>query len=271
MHRGVFLFGDNMGPSEDVPAADLFAALSARHTPSEVVDYPRKNGRGEFDHQVRVLVLTSGQHDEARLRAQERLKNRGMRTDDLAKSPLLQETLGDAVARELLTMALVNEKPMAGSDEGEPAYTRVFPTATHMENVCTSDELTALFNLYLMVQSKFGSLDSTVSSKEEFEAWINRLAEGGASYPLGVFSFHSLAEFCLSLAQAHWNLCRTLQSQSENLPSGLAAALLPLTIDTSSSGEPVESSTPEDDIEITPANAMELAGLLGEKPKRGDG
>ncbi len=259
-----------MRPPEDVSARDLFAILASTATPSAVVDFPRRDGAGKPVGRLRLLVLTSGQHDEARLRAQERLKQRGLRMDDLPRSELLQETLGDSVARELLCMACVTVKRVAGSTEEQPAYARIFATAEDMENHCTSAELAALFNQYLLVQNKFGPVETSIESKEEIDAWVNRLAEGGASYPLGLLSYPSLAELCLSLAQRLSSLSQILHSQSSNLPSSLTADLAAFVIDTSLYGEPADSSTSEtDDVpeELTPKSAMALARRLGKSDK----
>lgn len=84
----------------------------------------------------------------------------------------------DAICVELLFRAC--------RDENNPEQT-TFPTPKHIREALTTEECGRLFEHYLTVQLELGPLVVTMSD-DEMEAWIDRLAEGGSSFPFDLLS-----------------------------------------------------------------------------------
>lgn len=264
------------GPPDNVEAKELWLKLSEAPAPSEIVDFPRRGADGKPIRQIRIQVLSMAAHDEARMLAHQRLAKQGIKPEDTNQSVLLQEVLGDAVAREILAMSCVTVKPIHGDDEDtvKPTYGRLFVDGESLRQLLTPDEVTVLFNSYLLVQEKWGPLETTVNGDEELNAWVERLAEGGSLVPLAATSSVSLAGLCLSLAQRVSTLSELLRAQWQSLPPGLASSLDGLLTGTGSSGEPPDDSTPtpsttppsDSSIPVNAEQAMALARQLGHKP-----
>lgn len=234
-----------MLPPEDVEAALLWQKLSEHPRPSDVVDFPRKDGEGRPIAKIRMQVLTLEQHDEARLRAQAHLKDeRKLKLEDFA-TEIAKEVIGDAVAVELLALACVSVKPIKDSDSvgGPVRYARMFRDGNQIRTSLAADEIATLFTTYLMVQRKFGPTERLVASEEDLTAWIRRLAEGGNEYPLAPLDSLQLASLTTSLAVRAYSLSQILASQRSTLPPTLALDLESWGIGTSFSGVRPERST----------------------------
>jgi hypothetical protein len=206
------------GPPKDIPASELFLKLCEIPRPSEVVDFPRVDpDTGKPVCKIRIQVLTMVQHDEARIRAFKKLKKgRELSAEDM-ESSLLREVCGDRVAREVLAMSCLHEKPIKGTVEaGSPRYGKFFNNVDELDNL-TADELMVLFSTYEIVQHRFGPNRRTIDSDEELNAWIERLKDGASVYPLAGQSWHQLANLCFSLVERVSALSGHLESQSESL------------------------------------------------------
>jgi hypothetical protein len=240
------------GPPKDVPASELFQKLLERPEPSVVVDFPRKNEDGKPVGQVRIRVLRMEEHDEARISAIDALKKRGVMTSDVAYESLL----GDGAARELLARACLTDKAATGTDDSEtgPLYGRIFRTAADV-NKLTADEVSVLFGYYLQVQKRFGPYEASFQDPQEVNAWVQRLVEGAAAYPLSALPSPDVQELTLCLAQRASRLSEIMSSQPEDLPALLASLPTSWVIGTYSSTEPAP-------LEMTPERAREIIERL---------
>ncbi len=251
-----------MKPPADVEPSELFLKLSSAERPSEVIDFPRKDKNGNPFGRVRIRVLTSDEHDQARLRALASLKKQELKPADM-ETPLVRAVAGDATARELIAMAATTEKNY-GPDPDSPIYGRLFRHADDVSQL-SADEVLVLFNAYQLVQHKFGPFERNIVSKEDEDAWIARLGEGASEFPLLELVWPQLAALTLSLGRRLYTLSRILESQSESLPSSLAAALESSLMDTSSVGSraarpmPTGSGPSAEPDQLTLEQATELA------------
>lgn len=228
-------------PPKDVPPSELFAKLLEMPRPSDVFDFPRKDALGISVGKVRMQTLTSIEHDRAREAAHVTLKKRGFSIEELS-APTIKEVLGDAVAKELIAMACLTERNF--SDEGAtPSYGRIFRTAADLD-VLSSDEILILWNCYQLVQYKFGPIERNLD-QDEFNAWIKRLGEGGAEFPLLRLALPQLVMLAQSLGARLCTLYRILESQQQALPTSLASLLADFSMPTGWSGTPVENSDPD--------------------------
>jgi len=250
------------GPPEDVPPSDLFLKLSESR-PSEVVNFPRKTSDGKPIGTTRIQVLTGDDHEVAQIEAKRNLKER-RKLDEAALASLDRAVLGDAVARELLAMACTTEKNH-GTDDA-PFHPRVFPGGEALGKVLTADETAVLFQTYLLVQAKYGPFEKTCQTEQDITAWIVRLVEGAADFPLGRVSSAHWAEVAWSLAGRAYLLSAVLASLWPSLPPSLKSRLGACSLDTGSFGGPAGSRPPGStgsfaisDVTVTIEDAAQMA------------
>ena len=259
------------GPPNDVVPSELWRKLSETPKPSEVIDFPRRDMRGRPIDRIRIQVLTMSEHDEARLRAHNWLKDRGIPTEEF-DGPTIREVYGDAVARELLAMACVTEDPVKGTEERSvPLYGRLFRTGKDLE-ILTADEVLVLFTAYEMAQHKYGPYEGSIRSDDDVNAWTKRLVEGASAFPLAQRNWHQLVELIMSLSERAYCLSVLLESQLSTLPPTLKQPLEDWGIGTSFFGERharkiidgwIPSSSDDDDDEIdVDAEVDELENLI---------
>jgi len=261
-----------MKPPEDVSPSELWLKLSESPRPSEVVDFPRKGANREPIGKVRIQVLPNEEHDAARIRAQTKLRERarllghGNLTNEDMRAPGVAEVLGDMTAREVLAVACVAEKPF--DEYAKPLrYPRIFPDAESIGATLSADELSVLFNLYVLVQNKYGPFEGNLSDDDQ-EAWIRRLEEGGETYPLASLPWPQLVALTSSLAVKVSSLYRILSSQWSSLPDTLRSDLASFSTAIISYGEPLAapgttgSESLGEDL-ITTEQAARLAESLG--------
>lgn len=208
-------------PPSDVPPSELFLKL-LEPQPSEVMDFPRKDRNGKPVGQIRIRVLSQEEHDMARVLARADMKARGFETEDL-QSDEIREVTGDQIAKELIAMACLDvNSHIKNPDTDEPVYGRVFTSAREVGKL-RAPEVSALFRAYMLVQDKFGPTEHDC----DVDAWVNRLAEGGQSFPLLSQDLPELASLTCSLAEKISFMCLVLGSQWEELPPTCQSALEP--------------------------------------------
>lgn len=258
-----------MRPPEDEQPSALFSKLLEMPRPTEVIDFPRNDEQGNPVARIRIQVLTSPEHDAARELAYKALKKKGYTGEDLS-SPAIREVLGDAIAKELIAMACVSEQNYGEPEK--PLYKREFRNSADLNKVgIRADELAVLFGAYQMTQNKYGPFERNLSA-EDVDAWIQRLGEGAAEFPLLRLALPQLVQLAHSLGERLFTLYRTLGSQPQALPTSLASLLPDSFTDTGSVGSPADESVPttseRSDRPLTPIT-LETATDIARK-MRGD-
>lgn len=264
-----------MKPPEDMQQGELWAKLS-EPKPSQLIDFPRKGPDGKPIGKIRIQVLSSAQHDMAKVAAHDKLKRLAERmgVKDIAgpdlQSPLLQDTLGDLVARELLCMACLSDKPGAGSegDDDRPFYPRVFRDPEHLADSLSGDELAVLFAAYLQIQNRFGPFERTIATKEDEDAWIMRLAADIDPLAIASMPLPRLGEVTSSLGQRLYSISRLLRSQWQSLPPTLASDLESFCLDTSFFGGQLDDSgeTQAHEVQSGSERSSESVGVPADRP-----
>lgn len=207
-------------PPKDVEPSELFLKLLEPH-PSEVIDFPRKGPDGKPVGRIRIQVLSQEHHERATKMAYRYLTDSDQFSQDDLKNVGLKELLGDRIAKELLAMACFTEKSaIDDANTGNPIYGRIFANADDIGKL-RSQEVSVLFNAYLLIQEKFGPHEHNC----DVDAWVNRLAEGGNAFPLLSLALPDLAEVTCSLADRISTICQLLGSQWSTLPSTLQSDL----------------------------------------------
>jgi hypothetical protein len=215
------------GPPNDITPAELFQQLSTMPRPHQMVDFPRKApGTNDAIAKVPIWPLresellaaqasaTSYVHDNLKLQWGEREPDHGYK-----------EVYNNAVATEILQRACRRAKLNAESGEWEPQLNLpLFPKASDVRAQLTHDEISVLFSEYMLVQRSLGPIVNDLS-KEECEAWLKVLSEGGRHAGLPFLSWGALID-----------LVNFMVSQIKSLQTELSSAGSPQN-DTSS--EPV--------------------------------
>lgn len=261
------------GPPEDVSPSDLFLKLQEAPRPTELVDFPRRTPDGKPIGKTRIQVLRSEDHDVARLRAKAAVKARHKLTDADLQDEAGAAVLRDAAAREILAMACCVEKNLGSEDK--PYYPLAFPDADGIGKFVSADELAVLFEAYRLVQAKYGPFEKTVQTEEELSAWIKRLVEGAAEFPLQQLSSVHWAELAFLLAVRAYTLSRILESLHSSLPPTLQSRLGTYSLGTGFFGAPVAATSPDGtatspsdtrlkihDVTITTEDARDMAAKI---------
>lgn len=221
-----------MQPPNDIEPSELWLKL-CEPTPSEVVDFPRKDRKGNPVGKVRIKVLRMEDHNRARLLATKALKESAKQfgIGELDKNELesesVREVLGDLIAHELLCMACLSDKEQPGLEDkdGNPTYAKIFHNPSAIRSTLTADETLVLFNAYRLVQYKYGPFERTITDDGDTEAWIQRLKEGGSAFPLLALPLPQLAELTYCLSEKISLVCHILESQLSILPDTLVSDL----------------------------------------------
>ncbi len=165
---------------------------------------------------IRMEVLKANQVDECKINAMNYFKNKSIANPT-------EEILNDRIIKEVLWYAA--KKPKTKSLGDKEISFPVFPTPDAVGEL-PADAIRQLFTLYLMTQHRFSNVDRLVRSKDDLEAFILRLVEGGHRDPLAAINSLHLVEILLALAMEYY--VRVLQPklqessalQIENLLSG---------------------------------------------------
>lgn len=158
------------GPPENISASELWMLLQAEPRPHRVVDFPRLAQDGTPVGQMAIWVLTQEEQMAANAEA-EKVARRMLK--DGKRGDLGYEALfNNEGAVQVVYRACRNVKDLT-----QPA----FPNPDAIRTKLTADEVGRVFEHYLTVQLELGPILTSMQDSE-FEAWVSRLAEGGAFF-----------------------------------------------------------------------------------------
>ena len=168
------LKSNNGGPPtvDQISRKGLFAELSKREMPSEVVDFRTQDGN---IYKLRICVLRYEDHESCRVMAYNDLKEK------YKEAEIPNSVLQDSVALFILFKAIKEVEPTELPD-GTKIYHHAFETVDQIRKVLTGDEVFQLFNLYELTQDKLNPNESTIWINDNFDKWINALAEGSVDF-----------------------------------------------------------------------------------------
>lgn len=170
-----------MMPPKDMKPSELWLALTEMPRPFRLVPFPRKGGDGNWIGSLAMRPLTQEEVLRAGIAAETFVRT--MLPDAVKDSTGYETAYANAAAVEQLWRAC-----REATDTDRP----FFPTPKAIAEVCTADEVSALYDSYLTVRDQIGPLLSGLSDAEA-NAWIDRLIEGGEALdPFGCFSSAAL-------------------------------------------------------------------------------
>lgn len=201
------------GPPDSIEASALWVELQSTPRPFRVIPFPRKRPDGSVMGNVAIWVLTQEEqficNAAAEKKTREILKLEGSEVPKKDETNLAYiHTFGNAAQVEILWRCCRNEQ-----DPSKPA----FPSPNLMAKILTTDELATLFRHYLTVQLELGPIVAHMS-KEEMEAWIRKLHEGGSAFPFDTLSSElqtTLLLFLVSEVVKFWTATSSAGSPPE--------------------------------------------------------
>lgn len=165
------------GPPADIAASDLWLMLSSIQKPHRVVDFPMNlPGSEEPVGQVALVPLSMEETMVCKSSAAEQAKKMTERVPSKPgeESAAYFNVFTDEAAVQILWKAM-----RVPGDIKKPA----FPTPTHVRKHLTSDAISVLMGMYNRVVIECGPIVAYMS-KEEMNAWVDRLGEGAGQFPL---------------------------------------------------------------------------------------
>jgi hypothetical protein len=158
-----------MMPPKDISASALYSMLSTTPRPYKVVDFPRLDAEGKPIAQVAIRAMNGAEYLKANVAADDvaRAQFKGV---DLSKSVGYANAYSTALRIEQLLLAVRDAE-----DPNKPA----FPSAKAIRDCLTTEEIGALYLLFLDVTEQIGPVINAMSSAEA-DAWLERLIEGGS-------------------------------------------------------------------------------------------
>ena len=252
-------------PAKEIKPSELFLKLTEAPFPSESdLDFPRRGPDGESLFKFRIRVLAQSDHDRARMAAHDSISKRGY-TPEQMQSQAIREVIGDAVAKELLAMACLENDSHISDPNGNPKYARIFASAKDLGQLA-ADEISVLFNMYLLVQRKYGPLETSA----DVDAWVKRLVEGGSGFPLLQLDSQTLASVTFTSMVKMHSLFTFLESQWETLPAQCQSGLTRYRLGTGYWSSPADEYASTHQAKLAEPITLEDAVRLTEKINRED-
>ena len=184
----------NGGPKkpEELTPSELWLALTALPRPSREIPLPRcKPGTEEPLGNVVMWPLTQEEQMAANAEA-DRF------TRQLFKDPQKKDEANLGYHHTFTNEVAIQVLYRACRDVNDPARP-AFPSPNRMRETFTTDEIGVLFSNYCTVQSEVGPIRAQMS-KEESEALIIRLIEGGSAFPFDGCSWEAQRALVLTMA-----------------------------------------------------------------------
>lgn len=208
------------GPPKDIADFDLFTRLSTAERPYELVDFPRLDPTtGEPVGKVAIVVLKEQEILQAQAAATKFAhENLQLRYAQNEPDAGYCEVLNNALASEILQRAVRKAIPDPDAPGSWIAKTNlpVFVKAGDMRANLTHDEISCLYNSYAIVQRNLGPIASSLS-KDECDAWLDKLEKGGSKHGLAFFSLGALIDL-VQRSVERIAISRTEQSSAGSLP-----------------------------------------------------
>jgi hypothetical protein len=195
---------------KEMDPSELWLALTAIPRPHREVPFPRNiPGTDQTIGMIAMWPLSQEEQHASNAAADKFVR-------ELFKDPQRKEdaNLGyhNAFTNELAIQVL-HRACRDVTDIKRPA----FPSTKKMRANFSTDELGVLFSTYCTVQSELGPIRAYMSKQEE-EALIIRLAEGGSAFPLASISSGARESLVLSMASRlvnSWTLTSSLGGQPD--------------------------------------------------------
>lgn len=164
-----------MMPADNITPRDLWQQLTAMPRAHRMIDFPRKGPDGNPVGELAMWVLLQEEVISATGDAEKRVQR------------MLKDAGGKEGYDSLMELWLSCELLFRCCRKPEDISKKLFPTVEDIAKHLTTDEIGVLVFNYRTVQSELGPIVSEMS-QEEMDAWIEKLAKGGALFPFDLLS-----------------------------------------------------------------------------------
>lgn len=197
---------------KEISKSELFLRISQEtpnDRPFEIVNFPRKDPTtGEPIGKLAIWPLKEREIIAARAEAVRKAKE--YVKEKQASNEILEgyaQVVNDICSTEMLVRCC---------RDPENRNIPIFPSGQAVREFLTSDEMSVLCVDYATVQHKLGPIASTMSDVE-YEAWVERLGEGGSELPLSSLSWELRTALLMRMAKELW-ISRTGKSSAGSPP-----------------------------------------------------
>lgn len=207
------------GPPTDIAPNALFEALCQMPRPFRVVDVPRKDPSGNMPLQVHMQVLTQQERMVA-VAAAEKFAQRALRSASKDEESFLpRKNQSSQGYEDLYTNELSLQLLFRACRQVNQPRSPWFPTADAMRKELTGDEIGVLTSTYHLVQAEVGPIVTSMD-EGELDEWIELLAQGAGTVPLGRLSSGALIELVMRLVSRLSTSSTATGSSGEPATSG---------------------------------------------------
>ena len=194
---------------------DLWERLCAMPRPHKVVDFPRKDEKGEPIGQLAMWVLTQSEQEESAAQADKRARAL-MRTD---KGEVPKDDEAKRGYNDLYANAAADEILYRACRKVGKLNEAFFPSPALMRSKLSVDEVGVLMSHYYTVQEELGPIVAHMS-KEETDALVARIEKSGERFPLDLLSPGALRTLVISLVRHRASSSTDTSSPGEPQDSG---------------------------------------------------
>lgn len=202
-----------MANPPDMPASELWLALTQIPRPRKVVDIPRCLP-GTNDPVGAVIMHPLTQEEQMAVNVEADRFTKKLLQDPQKRDEAnlgYQHTFANEVAVQILARVCRDV-----NDVSKPA----FPSPKLMRQFLTADEVGVMFQQYLTVQLELGPIVAEMSD-DEMEGWVKRIAAGGSAFPFASLSWEAQQKLVLSMASrlaSYWTDTSSVGSQPGEQP-----------------------------------------------------
>jgi hypothetical protein len=199
---------ESKGPPSDVATSELFAIFMAQPIPHDIVDFPMKEKvLGESIGKVAIVPL--GVEDLMICQ-----KVAGEFTANFTKekpkageeSPHYQHIFANEASIQILWRALRDPKDKS-------LERKAFPAPSVLRHHFTGDLIAILLNMYMRTCVTRGPI-LAMMTKEEMDAWLDALEEGGAAHLLDSLTWAAMTDLLMH------SVARSRALRSANISHG---------------------------------------------------
>lgn len=207
------------GPPEEVPAGELWQLLQSLPRPMRKVPFPRTlPGSDEPIGEIVIWPLTQEEHHQANVAAEIEVRRR--MGDEAPKKDDADIAYQNLVANEIAVQQLWR----ACRDVNDPVKLAAFPAPKVLRMSLTQDEVGVLYNHFLTTQVELGPIITRLEPAE-YEAWVRRLAEGGAAFPFDLLSWDQRTTLVRTMASqlvSFWTATSSAGQQPDETSTDLS-------------------------------------------------
>jgi hypothetical protein len=179
------------GPPPDAKPGDLWRRLSERPRPMTEIDFPAKNADGTPIGRCKLRVLT--ENELSVCRAQADIAAKTILGASAPKAGEISFGYEDIYRNESIGQLLA----LACRDAEDPNLP-VFQTPKQARTALTTDEMAVLYQAYCSWRTECGPVVSELT-KDELDAWLRVLMEGGSRLPLANLSGAATSDLVMFL------------------------------------------------------------------------